>query len=103
MDVVAEAFLLVGSVAVERDGDVVVVLIVADEVDDADVILLGVDAQAAAELLDKDDRRVGRADHDDLVDRGAETAHLLGYVLGFHIARAKDEAFEAGTRVAELA
>ena len=66
----AKLLALKRAIPVQSHGDVVVRLVVAHEVDDRHELLLFVNAQAASELLHKDDRRLRGAGKDDLVDRG---------------------------------
>ena len=63
-----EVVLVVGLIARQRDRDKEVVLIVAYKVENQRVLFLGVLSEAAAQLLNKDNRRLRPAEHDDLVD-----------------------------------
>ena len=69
-EMLSDGFLVERVVAEEGDRDEVVVGVVPDEVDDNEVVLACVLTEAAPQLLDKDNGRLGLAQHDHLIDRG---------------------------------
>ena len=65
----AQPILVVGAIARKRDGDQVVLLVVADEVEHQRIRLAREFPQAAPELLHEHDGGFGLSQHDDLVQR----------------------------------
>ena len=70
MDETTQAIFVVRLVARKRDGYQEVALVIANKVEYQCVFLAAVQAQATAELLNKDDCGVGASKHDDLIERG---------------------------------
>ena len=64
----AQRILAIGGIAEEGDGDEVVVLPIADEVDDGQELLARILSQSPPQLLDEDNGALGRSDHDNLVE-----------------------------------
>ena len=72
----AHVVLVVRAVIGERHRNQKIGLIVSDEVENNDELLAGRLAEAAAELLNEDDRTLRRTKHDDLIDFG--NVHAFG-------------------------
>ena len=68
LDETTQAIFVVRLVTRKRDGHQEVALVVANKVENQRVFLAVIQAQAATELLNKDNCRVGAAEHDDLVE-----------------------------------
>jgi len=73
--------------------------VVADEVDNREAVLALPRAQPAAELLQKDDRRLGRAEHQHRVDLG----HVEPLVEDVHAEHDLDPALAQRRRARHVA